>query len=62
MFGPVDYEYIQPFSKNCKVLVPENYSSVYTPHTGFVLKPGECMHQLDVNTVFEEFKKLISGL
>jgi ADP-heptose:LPS heptosyltransferase len=62
MFGPVDYEYIQPFSKNCKILVPENYSSVYTPHEGFVSKPIECMENLNVNTVFEEFEKLISGL
>ena len=56
MFGPVDYKYIQPFSENCKVVVPDNYKPFYIPHCGFISKPYDCMENLKPEKVFNEFE------
>jgi hypothetical protein len=60
MFGPVDYKYIQPFSENCKVVVPDNYKPFYIPHCGFISKPYDCMENLKPEKVFKEFERYIS--
>ena len=62
MFGPVDYKYIQPFSENCKVVVPDNYKPFYIPHCGFISKPYDCMKSLKPEKVFNEFEKYLEKL
>ena len=62
MFGPVDYKYIQPFSENCKVVVPDNYKPFYIPHCGFISKPYDCMENLNPEKVFKEFGEYLGKL
>jgi predicted RNA-binding Zn-ribbon protein involved in translation (DUF1610 family) len=62
MFGPVDYKYIQPFSENCKVAVPDNYKPFYIPHCGFIYRPYNCMENLNPEKVFKEFEEYLGKL
>ncbi|UXM85417.1 glycosyltransferase family 9 protein [Methanococcus aeolicus] len=62
MFGPVDYNYIHPFSENCKVVVPDNYKPFYIPHCGFISKPYDCMKDLKPEKVFREFEEYLGKL
>lgn len=59
LFNATDPKYSRPYSKNTKVITPEDYTSFYTPHEGLTGPINYNINNIKISDIINEVENLI---